>query len=326
MQVGMKMVPEEVGAEPEGERDLPGDGVVVEGALLEMQQTRLLSENGISKREKDSRMRARRIWRRDLSTFQSLSNRKLEVQRETTTNPIDAGLLNSCEKIRRRCRIGNTMVDKEIDKSWVVPYFPKVTRAFDCHINAEFCISRVGSLKNLLKYVCKGRVREKVSLAPEGPNHVHDKIENYVDNRYVSASQAIWSLPGYTYIDQKPPVIRLDVNHTGHQNLYFEEGEMREAAARASNGTKLLLWFKSNQDYPNAQDLSYVDFTRRFSWQKGKWKSRGKFKLSTAQLALSDLMHHGTTSRARNSWSSAISTWLAREKEKGSSLEHFFSM
>ena len=34
-----------------------------------------------------------------------------------------------------------------------------------------------------------------------------------------------------------------------------------------------------------AQDLTYVDFARCFSWQKGKWKPRAKFKLSVAQRA-----------------------------------------
>ena len=42
------------------------------------------------------------------------------------------------------------------EDSWIVPYSPDLLRRFRTHMNVEHCISRVGSIKYLLKYDCKG--------------------------------------------------------------------------------------------------------------------------------------------------------------------------
>ena len=42
------------------------------------------------------------------------------------------------------------------DNSWVVPHSPDLLRKFRTHMNVELCISRVGSIKCLFKYVCNG--------------------------------------------------------------------------------------------------------------------------------------------------------------------------
>ena len=189
------------------------------------------------------------------------------------------------EKVKRKCKVGNRWVEIEVDNSWVVPYSPVLSLLFDCHMNAELCISRVGSVKYLFKYVCKGRDRVTVELAPEDPDRRIDEIQNFVDARYVSASEAIWRLLGFTYIDRHPPVVRLDVHLPEQQNVYFQDGRAVEVAARDPNRTKLLKWFEANQNYPNARHLTYVEFARCFSWQKGNWKPRAKFKLTRAQRA-----------------------------------------
>ncbi len=43
-----------------------------------------------------------------------------------------------------------------VDNSWVVPSSPDLLRKFRTHMNVELCISKVGSIKYLFKYVCKG--------------------------------------------------------------------------------------------------------------------------------------------------------------------------
>ena len=153
---------------------------------------------------------------------------------------------------------------------------------FDCHINVEICISRVGSIKYLFKYLCKGRDRVTVELTSDDPNQRHDELQNFIDARYASASEAIWRLLGLTYIEMSPTVARLDVHLPGHQNVYFEAGQEREAAARTNNHTKLLQFFEVNRQYPNARHLTYLDLARYFSWQKGKWTPRKAFLVRRA--------------------------------------------
>ena len=86
------------------------------------------------------------------------------------------------------------MTSLEVDNSWVVPFSAILIRIFNCHINVELCISRVGSVKYLFKYFCKGKNHATVDLVSEdaaNPNQKLKEIKNYVDARYVSASEAI---------------------------------------------------------------------------------------------------------------------------------------
>ena len=45
-----------------------------------------------------------------------------------------------------------------INKSWVVPYSPQLLIMFQCYFNVEICMSKVGSIKYLFKYVCKVKI------------------------------------------------------------------------------------------------------------------------------------------------------------------------
>ena len=44
----------------------------------------------------------------------------------------------------------------QVDNSWVFPHSPELIRKFNCHLNAELYISKIGSIKYLFKYLCKG--------------------------------------------------------------------------------------------------------------------------------------------------------------------------
>ncbi len=95
---------------------------------------------------------------------------------------------------------GKRMQFIDIDNSWLVPHSPELIRKFNCHMNAELCISKVGSIKYLFKYVCKGSDRVNVEVwthnSDENPgDHVRkvpiiDEIKSYQDARYISGSEA----------------------------------------------------------------------------------------------------------------------------------------
>lgn len=84
-----------------------------------------------------------------------------------------------CTEIRIRDRVG------AVDNRWVVPYSPKLLLMFQCHLTVELCLSRVGSIKFLIKYVFKGHDRVTVQVAQE-------KIESM---KYYSIKMRVMCLP-----------------------------------------------------------------------------------------------------------------------------------
>ena len=88
--------------------------------------------------------------------------------------------------IERPSRIGRGQQSVVFDNSWVIPHSLLLLRSFACHLNVEFCVSRVGGIKYLFKYVCKGQDRVTMEITAE--NECYDEISNFQDARYVSAS------------------------------------------------------------------------------------------------------------------------------------------
>ncbi|CDF33589.1 Putativ ATP dependant DNA helicase [Chondrus crispus] len=144
---------------------------------------------------------------------------------------------DSGASIERPSRVGRRQQSVVVDNSWVVPHSPLLLRSFACHLNVELCVSRVGGIKYLFKYVCKGQDR------------------------------AAWRLFSFDIVDRNPPVVRLTVHLPNHHTVYFEEGREQEAALRPASGTKLTEWFKANEKYPSARHLRYHKFPRYFTWK-----------------------------------------------------------
>ncbi|CDF32173.1 unnamed protein product [Chondrus crispus] len=166
---------------------------------------------------------------------------------------------------RRAPSAGGVSIERPSHNSWVVPHSPVLLRSFACHLNVELCVSRVGGIKYLFKYVCKGQDRVTMEITAE--NERYDEISNFQDARYVSASEAAWRLFSFDIVDRNPPVVRLAVHLPNHHTVYFEEGREQEAALRPATGTKLTEWFKANEKYPSARHIRYHKFPKYFTWK-----------------------------------------------------------
>src|SRR5436305_4861474 len=79
--------------------------------------------------------------------------------------------------------------NNNLNNRWIVSYNPYLCQKYDCHINVEVC-SSICSVKYLYKYVYKGS--DHVIISIENSND--DEITNYINARYVSASEACWRL------------------------------------------------------------------------------------------------------------------------------------
>ncbi|CDF36122.1 unnamed protein product [Chondrus crispus] len=166
---------------------------------------------------------------------------------------------------RRAPSAGGVSIERPSHNSWVVPQSPVLLRSFACHLNVELCVSRVGGIKYLFKYVFKGQDRVTMEITAE--NERYDEISNFQDARYVSASESAWRLFSFDIVDRNPPVVRLAVHLPNHHTVYFEEGREQEAALRPATGTKLTEWFKANEKYPSARHIRYHKFPKYFTWK-----------------------------------------------------------
>ena len=117
----------------------------------------------------------------------------------------------------------------QIDSLWVFPHSPELIRKLHCHLHAELCISRIGSINYLFKYVCKGPDRVTVEISslkskadPTGlvrEMPTIDEILAYQNARYISASEASWRLFSFPMVKHHQTVERPDVHLERNRKL-----------------------------------------------------------------------------------------------------------
>ena len=57
--------------------------------------------------------------------------------------------------VKSNIKIDGRNKEMDIDHIWVVPYAPFLNHKFDCQLNVELFISRVGGKKYMFKYIMK---------------------------------------------------------------------------------------------------------------------------------------------------------------------------
>ena len=161
---------------------------------------------------------------------------------------------------RRRCLHSHKKYDSkgrvvfEFDDTWVVPYNPYLLYKYDAHINVEICNS-VMSVKYMYKYVYKGHDMASVALVriPLENNNadilhtaprIIDEIQQYVDSRYVGASEAAWRILDFNMSGRYPSVMRLQLHEQNKQQILYREGEEMQAIVRGQTAkTTLTAYF-----------------------------------------------------------------------------------
>lgn len=180
-----------------------------------------------------------------------------------------------------RRRDNNSSVDvrgKSVDNRYVVPYNPYLLAKFNCHINVEVCTS-VRSVKYIYKYVYKGYDSATVEISAnenvENARVEIDEIQNFLNGRYVGSTESLWRIYEIPMHFQSHTIYRLDIHLPNRQNVYFREGQVREAVDRSRN-TKLLAFFHLNRNDPSANAFKYTEIPLHYVWiDKDKyWKKR----------------------------------------------------
>ena len=162
----------------------------------------------------------------------------------------------------------------ELDNRWVVPFSPILLQKYNAHLNVEMCNS-ITAIKYLYKYVYKGHDRASIQLESESGEHV-DEIKQYIDCRYVSASESYWRIAGFKLHGQFPSIYRLQIHLPNQQLVYFQEQDNAQDIIVRQSKTMLTEWFELNKIDSLAKEFSYLEAPSNFVWNSKdkKWKRR----------------------------------------------------
>ncbi|KAJ1259806.1 hypothetical protein BS78_10G184200 [Paspalum vaginatum] len=139
---------------------------------------------------------------------------------------------------------------------------------YQAHINVEY-VNKSKLLKYLCKYVNKEpdkatiifeRIRKGEDTPINKKTRDIDKIKEYLDCRYICEQDALWRLLSFDIHYHWPHIERLPA--------IAKDPKYRK--------TKLTAWFEANENYEEAREITYCEFSRYWRWdgQDRKWIKR----------------------------------------------------
>jgi len=148
-----------------------------------------------------------------------------------------------------------------VGNEWVVPYNPYMTQKYDAHINVEIC-SGIAAVKYLYKYMYKGFDRATMEV------NKNDEIKQYIDGRYLFASEGCWHLFCFKLHSRSHAVYRLPVHLPNQQYIHFADTDHIAQVLEEGKDTMLTQFFKLSQQDVFAKTLLYPDIPVYYHWSK----------------------------------------------------------
>jgi hypothetical protein len=153
----------------------------------------------------------------------------------------------------------------------VVPYNPYLSKRYNCHINVEIATS-ITAVKYLFKYIYKGHDRASISIVNHVGSEPIDEISQYLDSRYVSATESSWRIFGFRMHQHSPSVTRLQLHLPEMQSVRFNPNiESADDIIQREDvhNTTLNMFFTMCRTRPDlTRGLLYSDFPTKFTWDK----------------------------------------------------------
>ncbi|CAE1309770.1 unnamed protein product [Acanthosepion pharaonis] len=88
----------------------------------------------------------------------------------------------------------------QVGNRWVVPYCPLLTKAFNAHINVEYCHS-VRSIKYVCTYINKGTDAAMFGIRQDGSV---DEIQDFLAGRVISSTEGPWHIFSFLIHERFP--------------------------------------------------------------------------------------------------------------------------
>lgn len=115
--------------------------------------------------------------------------------------------------------------------------------------------NEANSIKYIYKYVYKGHGRAQVRVGNPAATEPQDEINNFLDARYVSVSEACWRLLSFPMHAEFPTYQRLEIHLPGDFLIYYDANDHSlEILDLVVHDTTLTVWFKYNASNPNHEE------------------------------------------------------------------------
>ncbi|CAE1313400.1 unnamed protein product [Acanthosepion pharaonis] len=164
-----------------------------------------------------------------------------------------------------------------VDNRWVVPYSPLLTKAFNAHINVEYCHS-VRSIKYVCKYISKGTDAAMFGVRQEGSI---DEIQDFLTGRVISIREGPWHIFSFPIHARFLAIVQLPVHLENDELRYFSADTAMDVAA-CTKDTTLTAFFKLCRQDEFARSLLYPDVPSYYVWTKkntwARWKCGANFE------------------------------------------------
>ncbi|XP_058726317.1 uncharacterized protein LOC131597650 [Vicia villosa] len=174
------------------------------------------------------------------------------------------------------------------------PNWPEIKRALSGtglqpHDRPDI-ISKVFKIKfdTLMDDITKHHVIRKViacydritAVVSTNSNQPVDEIQQYLDCRYVSPSEACWRIYSYNIHGRRPVVERMFYHLVGEKPIYYTDYARMENMLETASVTESMFtaWLVANAKYEEARTLTYGQFVSKFVYHKKQreWKPRKK--------------------------------------------------
>lgn len=134
---------------------------------------------------------------------------------------------------------------------WVVSYMPFLSRLLNCPVNVDICFT-VNVFMDLYKYLFKGPDQTFFTMSAEDEI---DEIQDYINARYLSASEAAWRILEYNITRKEPAVKSLSI-HLPDQQV----SQMYRRDDSQSTATTLLQYFSR----PLLDEFHHLTYTQYY--------------------------------------------------------------
>ena len=114
---------------------------------------------------------------------------------------------------------------------------------------------------------------------------VLNEIENYINGRFMSATEAMWRLFHFPTNDMSHSVFPLKVHEEKENWVTVHGDDTKGALEKAKKGqTHLTAYFKLNKEDPVARKFKYAEIPEHYVWDDRlmKWRPRKSCLLYTS--------------------------------------------
>ena len=146
-----------------------------------------------------------------------------------------------------------------------------------CEVYLQIRLQRVG--QGVAQGGSAAAAADPGAAAGDAVRPLRDEIQNYVDGRYLSATEAAWRIFSFALGDQEPAVIRLQIHMPGQQPVRFDAAAAIAEVVEVEHSSMLVAFFDLCAVQPQERfvaELLYVHVPEFFSWDRKAqcWRRR----------------------------------------------------